>query len=328
MGRSAKGDTGVLFGVRSTLCLSQTLDPGYHRFPFLCQMPMVNFPHTFKHALLDASYTFTASINDKYRTEEPFEIKFEPHLATSPYAKTHTYTYNRDGFHITLLSGLNYQQRRDHFIRIKVVQKSQQEQQPPLLTSSITATTTTVSASLKRYLTFDDVSVRPETLAVSTPSSYNGRASSSSSIMSGPDSEQGDDGEILEIRIPYKAPLPSVTHSSRFSAIYKVCVNAKVRCGPMIMMTRKLFEVPIHFGTMPHGTRAPDGLLSYTDDAVAKDMTTRAKPRLDLSSSSRRDSLNADTLPVYNESRPPPYYPELSPIPSAFRDNHLDRYHI
>ncbi|KAG2224966.1 hypothetical protein INT45_000087 [Circinella minor] len=328
MGRSTKGDTGTLFGVRTTLSLSQTLDPGYHRFPFLCQMPMVNFPHTFKHGLLDTSYTFTATINDKYKTEQPFEIKFEPHIATSPYAKIHTYTYNRDEFHITLLTGLNYQQRRDHFIRIKVVQKSQQEKESSSLTTLITGTTTTISASLKRYLTFDGVSIRPETLSISSPSIPSDCASSSSSILSRPDIEQEDDGEILEIKIPYAAPLPSVTESSRFSAIYKVCVHVKVRCGPMIMLTRKLFEVPIHFGTMPHGTHIPDGLLSYTDDAVAKDMTTRAKPRLDLSSESRGDSLNADVLPVYTESRPPPYYPELSPIPSAFRHNRIDTYQI
>ncbi|KAI9278594.1 hypothetical protein BDA99DRAFT_554208 [Phascolomyces articulosus] len=328
MGRSSNGDSGLIFGVRTTFCASQTLDPGYHRFPFLCQMPMVNFPPSFNHALLATTYTMTASVNDTYKTQQSIIMKFEPHIETSPYAKIRTYAYNCDDMNIVLLSGLHYQLHRDSSIRIKVMpsknlleQQQQHNHQQSSSSSSSSAaaaasTFTMISASLKRCLTVDGVRVRPETFSTASTSAslstliQHATASSSNDQQHYKEDDE-QQGEILELQIPETVALPTVTGSSRFGVTYKIVVSAKVRCGPMIMMTRKLFEVPIHVGTMPHGTRAPDDLLSYADKDVMQDMTTRAKPRLNISPS-RRDSLNGDSLPVYSGARPPPYYPQVS----------------
>ncbi|KAI9499286.1 hypothetical protein BDB00DRAFT_227665 [Zychaea mexicana] len=218
---------------------------------------------------------------------QPLLVYFEPCVETSPYAKIRPYIYRLDVTRVSLLTGLHYQLNRDTLIRIRIE----------------SLTSTALSVSLKQHLNI--VSEHTETIVVASVTGHD---------------------EILELRIPDTIELPTVTDSRRFGITYKLHVSTKRRYGP-IFIARKLFEVPITVGTLPHGTGVPTDLLSYSDDAVALNMTTRAKPKLSKSSS-RRNSLDHDTLPVYDEFRPPGYSPRASFVVSSFPTIYHESYHV
>ncbi|KAI8142028.1 hypothetical protein BJV82DRAFT_616889 [Fennellomyces sp. T-0311] len=103
---------------------------------------------------------------------------------------------------------------------------------------------------------------------------------------------------VLVLAIPDSIDLPSVSHSSRYQVEYKVCVYGT----KVLLLKRKLFDIPVTLGTLPHGTRAPDDLLSYADDGVFADMTARGKPMLRSSTGQEEDDL-----PPYDSTLPPRY---------------------
>jgi hypothetical protein len=57
---------------------------------------------------------------------------------------------------------------------------------------------------------------------------------------------------------------PTVNYSPHLTIDYKLVVSVKIRHGP-IQLKKKLFEMPILFGTLPAGTRAPRQLEPYSN---------------------------------------------------------------
>ncbi|KAG2224965.1 hypothetical protein INT45_000086 [Circinella minor] len=170
-------------------------------------------------------------------------------------------------------------------------------------TTSSLLSFSTVSIALKQILT---IGYRNQ------PDPHNESITLSSiDIDSSHQQQQQEDAQVvMELPIPIDTVrLPTLTTMSfcRFQIAYKIIVSTKIRCGPIVIQ-RKLFEVPITVGTLPHGTTVSPDLLSYANEHVAQDMTTRAKPRLVISSIRRDDN---DVLPVYDDTRPPVYYPQI-----------------
>ncbi|KAI9278592.1 hypothetical protein BDA99DRAFT_492576 [Phascolomyces articulosus] len=306
MSKYRNGDKGVVFSVRARLSPSSPsgssssniwLDPGtIHRFPFFCQMPMVNFPPPFQHSLFECKYTLVATVNDVYKSQ-PFLIDFEPCVETNPNAKIHTYTYTRDRIRFSLLSGLYYQLHKDTLIRIHIDK----------LTSS---SFSTLIVALKQQIIIG-YRQQPDPHVESTILSsviINGSNSNNQQ----PSYDKKDGGVLVELPFPngndtgVNKLLPTVIGSCRFSVHYKILVSTKIRCGP-IVINRKLFEIPITVGTLPHGTSVSPDLRSYADENVLQDMTTCTKPRLSISSVER----TTDILPAYDAKRPPIYYPRI-----------------
>ncbi|KAI7854830.1 hypothetical protein BDC45DRAFT_556741 [Circinella umbellata] len=315
MSKYRNGDKGVIFSVRARLPSSSSsiwLNPGtIYRFPFVCQFPMVNFPPTFQHPLLESKYTLLATVNDIYKSK-PFSVDFEPCVETSPYAKIQMYNYTRDRIRFSLVTGLYYQLQKDTLIRMRIDKLSLSSSSSSTDSSSSLSSSSTMSS----LLSFSTVSIALKQILTigyrNQPDPHKESITLSSiDIGSSNQQQQQEDAHVVvELPIPIDlVRLPTLTTMSsfRFQIAYKIIVSNKIRCGPIVIQ-RKLFEVPITIGTLPHGTTVSPDLLSYADEHVAQDMTTRAKPRLVISSIQRDDN---DVLPAYDDTRPPIYYPQI-----------------
>jgi hypothetical protein len=104
--------------------------------------------------------------------------------------------------------------------------------------------------------------------------------------------------------------LPTVNYSTRFKVDYILSVSVKTRHGPL-STKKKLFNLPIHFGTLPAGTLPHDTIQIYTEDDVVNSASLMFKPKF-------LKPLNdpVEFLPAYDELyRPPSYHSHLVSAP-------------
>ena len=95
-----------------------------------------------------------------------------------------------------------------------------------------------------------------------------------------------------------------MTYSPHLKIEYKLVVTAKIRHGP-IHIKKKLFDMPIIFGTLPAGTKAPRLLEPYSN-IVDNRSTLHSKPN--FLRPEPKTPNDEDCLPVYDSKGIPPAY--------------------
>ncbi|CAO3628816.1 unnamed protein product [Cunninghamella echinulata] len=353
--KSKDGDE-RLFAIRTTLynheITGDILEAGEHTFRFAIELPPVNFPPTIDHYLIATTFHLVASLERQqsnshemktFRTP-PYPVQFKPVLQTrllkvtptSPLSQHQTSVTQRVSAHLTLPS-LEYNIFDTKKIPVQLVFLANHPQY------IINASLQQVKIALKQTLTIHHKTfTRTETttyyqtdLRIPFNSVQNRTASPSSStdcsstillqadipINNDNDVDSNNsntDDTIRQQQPSKKLTLPTVTFSTRFNLRYTLEVSIKYRTGPLASK-KKLFSLPIHFGTLPAGALPDDNLLLYMDDVVKNCTTLVYKPKF-LAPINHPDEV----LPAYDDLyRPPTYESRIIPTATTTASNHL-----
>ncbi|KAI8344402.1 hypothetical protein BC941DRAFT_497691 [Chlamydoabsidia padenii] len=339
-----KNDDGRLFAVRTTLLGRQMqptnnnsniiLETGEHAFSFAIELPMVNYPPSIDHHLIGTTFTLIASIErgsdvlgHAFRSL-PYLVDFRPALQTraskilppppssitlsssstatatppmtpetptSPFMSEHVAQLSqRITAHLSLPS-LEYNLFDTSKIPLQLTLHAANEHHFADITLqqlhiSLKQTLTILHKSFTRTETTTLHHIDPRITNMLTPSS---------STM------------VYKCYLDINSNLlPTVDYSTRFKVDYILSVSVKTRHGP-ISTKKKLFNLPIHFGTLPAGTLPHDTIQLYTEDEVINSTCLMFKPKF-------LKPLNdpVEFLPAYDELyRPPSYHSHLVSLP-------------
>ncbi|CAO3598481.1 unnamed protein product [Absidia cylindrospora] len=138
-------------------------------------------------------------------------------------------------------------------------------------------------------------------------------ASSSSSVSSSSMSSSSSSSSSSTPSIVYQGELaidsnllPTVGYSSRYKVDYMLSVSVKTRHGPL-STKKKLFNLAIHFGTLPAGMLPNEAIQVYTEEEVINSTCLLFKPKF-------LKPLNdpVEFLPAYDELYRPPSYRSMA----------------
>ncbi|KAG0187935.1 hypothetical protein DFQ28_005650 [Apophysomyces sp. BC1034] len=299
MGWGKSKNDGRLFAVRTVLWGGhnnengpwQTLDAGEYSFPFVCQLPLVNYPPSFEHHFIATTFTLAASLERP--GQESFQsdacnIYFQPILETSlvkplgPYTEEVKIAGTIYAFVSLPSLAYNVFEHKKIPVRLSIHSSRQQTEKSDSFAQ--------IHVYLKRHMTiFHDSFSRTE---ATTISQVDQRVA------------PGDDITV-NLHLPQDQTV-TLCYSKRFSIDYRVGISVKTRHGPLITK-KKLLSIPITFGTLPVGARAPADLTKFTDDRIINDTTLRTKPKF------LRPMRWENELPAYDLVRPPSYSTAVSP---------------
>ncbi|KAF7726734.1 hypothetical protein EC973_008508 [Apophysomyces ossiformis] len=298
MGWGKSKNDGRLFAVRTVLWGFQTnedgpwptLEAGEHNFPFVCQLPLVNYPPSFDHHFIATTFMLNASLERPGQESfhsSPRKIQFQPILETSLVKPLGTYAEEvkiSNAVHAFVsLPSLAYNIFEHQKIPVRLSIRSGRQQTERAESFYV------LHIYLKRYMTIvHDSFSRTEAVTVSY---VDERVAA------------GDDVTV-HLRLP---PDQTVTldYSNRFTLYYRVGISVKTRHGPLITK-KKLLSIPVTFGTLPAGARAPADLTKFSDDRVMNDTSLQTKPKF------LRPIRCENELPAYDLLRPPSYSTAMS----------------
>lgn len=324
IGKAHKKRGERLFAIRTILwgkssCqndLWPLIESGEHLFPFMCEIPMVNYPPTFRHHLASCEFELLASLERPalrpFQTV-PHQIRYEPFIESKSMKLPNIYQekLRLDNTHnvvVTLLKGCDYNilDSRTETMKVQLsvinLQKGKQHQDN--------------NATLFNHL---EAFVKREVDV--THSSYH---RSDTMVMThveqskfGVGNHRGARTYYINIPIPIEISkknnptilknfsvlgMTTTTNFSKHIKIeYKLYITAKVRHG-LMWTKRQLFCIPLHFGTVAPGQQLPSTLVSYRDPSVTSDTTLSTKPKF-----IRPPNLE-EQLPAYDEEPSPPVY--------------------
>jgi hypothetical protein len=114
----------------------------------------------------------------------------------------------------------------------------------------------------------------------------------------------------MKLDLPFGPELlpPTLDYSPHLKIEYKLVVTAKVRHGP-IHLRKKLFDMPIIFGTLPAGTKAPRTLEAYSN-IVENRSILQSKPT--FLRPEPKTPHDEECLPAYDGTNVPPAYDIIS----------------
>ncbi|GAA5796506.1 hypothetical protein EDC94DRAFT_695904 [Helicostylum pulchrum] len=279
------------------------METGEHQFPFMCEIPQVNYPPTFRHHLASCEFELLACLDRPgirpFQTI-PYALRYEPFVFSpiipAPYKETIELNQANKVL-VTLPNGcyFNLLDADTDILKIQV--------------SSAVQAISQIEASLKR-----EVIVRH--------GSYSQR---DTMVMSHVEQSRfgvvkNEDGSCTYyIRLPVPSEVsknnnssilrnfsvlgmtPSLCFSKYIKMDYKLYVTAKVKYG-LISTRKQLCSIPIHFGTTSYGQTLSENLLSYRDRQVTMDTSLRTKPRF------IKPGIVQEQLPAYDEDLSPPEY--------------------
>ncbi|KAI8096386.1 uncharacterized protein BX664DRAFT_291240 [Halteromyces radiatus] len=310
-----KNDDGRLFAVRTTL-LGQpvssniennqtTLEAGEHVYPFAVELPLVNYPPSIDHHLIATTFVLLGSLerdtgaNGHSFRSLPYSVYFRPALQTrvnktllshpSDYSEHTASLTHRISAHLSLPS-LEYNLFDTTHIPIQFTLYAANEQYFADISLQ------QLHIALKQTITIYHKSFsRTETTMIHHVDSRMTNTSSSSSSM------------VFDCLLKIDQQLlPSVNYSTRFKVDYCLIVSVKTRHGPL-STKKKLFNLPIHFGTLPPGTLPHETIQLYTEEEVIQSTNLSFKPKF-----LRPLNNPVEFLPAYDELyRPPSYHSHL-----------------
>ncbi|KAG1049191.1 hypothetical protein G6F43_008465 [Rhizopus delemar] len=249
------------------------IEPGNHQFQFLCELPQVNYPPTFKHHLASCQFELVASLERP--GTRPFQtvpvlLHYQPLVLTTPHKIPRVYHEQISFFNHTIImslpKGCSYNLLDTHHIDLQLLSNG------PI---------STIEASLRRDIQVDHQ--QKETEVISYSSSLHTKTTS-------------DGKHIQLVRIPIKNGTMTTSFISQHTRIiYRLVVTAKVRHG-LFFHKRTLFSVVLQMGTLPFGLQVPSSVISYSD--------TLMKPRFLYV-----PRMDQEQLPAYeDQSTSPPHY--------------------
>lgn len=328
--QKSKDDDGRLFAIRTTLFNEEVsgdiLEAGSYTFRFAIELPPVNYPPSIDHYLIGTTFSLVGSLernsNDTtpFRTA-PYPVIFRPVLQTrlakliptSPLSEHEAIVTQRVLARL-ILPSLEYNIFDTKHIPVQITLSANHPQY------FINANLQQLKISLKQQLTIHHKTfIRSETICLYQTDLRIPFNSVQNAIASPSSSTDCSCSVTLQSDIPLKDnPLPTVHFSTRFKLNYFLEVSIKYRQGPLTTK-KKLFNLPIHFGTLPAGALPDNDLLLYTDDQVKHCTTLEYKPKF-LTPINHPDEL----LPAYDELyRPPTYQSRVISTPDNSNTNHL-----
>lgn len=270
------------------------LDVGEHNFPFVCQMPVINFPPTFHHHLIATAFQMVVSVNKGGESSpilsKPVTICFQPIIETIPVKNLHAFTEETKlTNHVSAIVSVPR-------LAYNIYDKNQSISVVVQFQSDSTNNQDNISVSqlrvhIKRYYSIN----------------YKTFSRNETTVIAHHDHPRLTSAGTVTIKLnlpesPEELP-PTLTYSPHLTVEYKLVVSAKVRHGP-IHVKKKLFEMPIIFGTLPAGTKAPRQLEPYSD-IVDNRSVVHSKPAFLRPEPKTED--DSEFLPAYGDDRPPDY---------------------
>lgn len=299
--KKLKADDNRLFAIRNILwglpantlnespCVFPILEAGDHVFPFICQLPMINYPPTFHHHLIATVFSMVASvitIDDTVSKSVPicFQSIVETMSLQSIYTEEHKLTNHTST--VVTVPRLSYN-INEHNQSIPIKVQFNTDKQEHLNISHL-------RVYIKRYYKVKyKTSSRHEEKIVAYYD-HSKLLTTSSKVIS------------LKLNIPDSTDLfpATLNYSTHLSVEYKLVVTVKIHHGP-ISLKKKLFEMPITFGTLSLGTRAPRQLEPYSDIKENR-ASINCKPT--FLRPVPKQTLEEECLPAYDDAGMPPAY--------------------
>ncbi|CAO3702570.1 unnamed protein product [Rhizopus stolonifer] len=251
------------------------LEQGQHQFPFICQMPVVNFPPDFENHLIAQTfhlYVVVETLQDIILSK-PTPLGFQPMIETKLSAKIE---------HTLLTQSINAQvsvARLEHDI-------SEPLTIPMQVKFSATGSLSQLNVCLKKTTRLDYQSFSNTDTVTVVHYSQSKLNPSNSFLMQAP-----------------RGLTPTLDFSRHFRVEYRLVATVKVRHGP-IQIKRKVLDVPIVLGTLPLGVKASRQLENYSN-LVENVPDVFCKPLF------LKQEFKEECLPAYDDSLPPiyPYTP-------------------
>ncbi|KAI8337391.1 hypothetical protein EDC96DRAFT_450310 [Choanephora cucurbitarum] len=280
------------------------IEAGDHQFRFTCELPMVNYPPTFRHHLASCQFELIAYLERPgirpFQTL-PCYVPFEPFLISTPYKQPQLYQEkarlsDKDRVILLLRQGCHHNLLDTHS---ESNDSHGAEGHGGGMLSHI-------EVFIKRQVDVTHGSYfRSDTMVMChlEQSAFQmhkkGQATAYSLCLPVPSRIHPSLPPIVQKNFDLMGMTTTIGFSKHVKMSYSLHVTAKVKQG--LRWTKKqLFCVPLHFGTMARGEQVPSSLVSYRDTAVIEDETLHTKPRF-----LRIPKLD-EQLPAYDAEMPPP----------------------
>lgn len=271
------------------------LDVGEYNFPFICQMPVINYPPTFQHHLIATSFHTLVCV-EKGDGSTPIlskltPVRFQPIIETIPVKnllpfKEETKLPNHISAQVIVPQLAFSILDRNQSIPVTVKFMSSENQQQISLSH--------LRVYIKRYygINYKTFSRNEATIIAQYDHAKLPSVCPCSINMK------------LDIPSSQEDLPPTLEYSPHLSINYKLVVSVKIRHGP-IHVKKKLFEMPLLFGTLPSGTRAPRQLEPYSN-IVENRSSLENVPH--FIRPEPRQSEEDEFLPAYDSENVPPAY--------------------
>lgn len=290
------------------------LETGEYNFPFVCQMPVINFPPTFQHHLIATAFNMVVSVEKAGEPSailsKPAPVYFQPIIETIPIKNLRAFTdESRLTTHVITqvsvprLAYNMYDKNQSISVTVQFISDNPHEEQSMSMSQ--------LRVYIKRYYSINYKTFSRNEATIITHYDHPKLPTSTPSTVT------------MKLDLPTcQSELPAtLTYSPHLTIEYKLVVVAKVRHGP-INVKKKLFEMPIMFGTLPAGTRGPRQLEPYSA-LVDNRSILHSKPQF---LRPETDSQDEEFLPAYDsEGIPPAYMSRISSIQSGSTSNNNSR---
>ncbi|KAL9560286.1 hypothetical protein MBANPS3_000013 [Mucor bainieri] len=289
----------VLWGLPSGVNIPQDawpiLEAGDYTFPFVCQMPVINYPPTFHHHLIATAFNMVVSVRKAGESapilSKMVPICFQPIIETIPVKNLHAFTEShRLTNHIAAqvsVPRLAYNINDKHQsvpVTVQFHSDNLSDEHFPI---------SQLRVYIKRYYSINYKTFSRNEATMIAHYDHPKLPSACPCTVS------------MKLNLPSPEDLPAtLTYSPHLTIEYKLVVSVKIRHGP-IHVKKKLFDMPIIFGTLPAGTRAPRQLESYSA-LVENRASLNCKPH--FLRPQPRNQNDEEFLPAYDSDGIPPAY--------------------
>ncbi|KAL0075217.1 hypothetical protein J3Q64DRAFT_1664294 [Phycomyces blakesleeanus] len=309
LGWDSSKPEGRLFGVRTLLwgtspevtgpmsSLWTVMEAGQHSFPFVCELPLVNYPPSFSHHLVACTFSLIGSIErpgERPFQTAPLNLQYHPILETCPLKVPKPYNQEIKLSH-SLTARVSLVNTSFNILEIEKIPIEISfcgQTDPTKLTPAITH----VELALKRFM------------KISRGPFYRNEAV----LISRVERRLADKDNLylLQFNVPLISDntnlktTATLNYSHHLSLSYQISVSIKVRHGPFMTTKRLLCVIPITLGTLPAGGRTPSDMMVFTESRVVHDTTLLTKPKF-----MRPIEYSPEhQLPAYDSHRPPSYH--------------------
>lgn len=292
------------------------IESGEHLFPFMCEIPMVNYPPTFRHNLASCEFELLASLERPalrpFQTI-PYQLRYEPFIESKSIKSPNIYQekLRLDNTHnvvATLVKGRDYNilDNRTETMKVQLsvinLQKDKQNQ------DNNATLFNHIEAFVKREVNVTHGSYHRSDTMVMTHveqskfgvGNHHGARTYYINIPIPIEISKKNNPTILK-NFSVLGMTTTTNYSKHIKIEYKLYITARVRHG-LIWTKRQFFCIPLHFGTVAPGEQLPSTLVSYRDPSVTSDTTLSTKPKF------IRPPILDEQLPAYDEEHSPPVY--------------------
>lgn len=292
------------------------MEAGVHEFPFMCELPMVNYPPTFRHHLASCEFELVACLDRMgirpFQTV-PLFIRYEPFVLSSPLKNPIVYKEENSTIssHIkvlaTLLEGnsIHLLDTNDLKVQLSIIQSTSSGKK------SLSSThITDIEASIKRKIDVTHNSYHhSDTMVMShVEQSTFGMNNTDSTTKTYhikvpiPNEFNKNNHSAIAKNFSVLGMTPTLEFSKHIKLSYHLYISAKIKKNGLISSKRQLFCIPLRFGTVAPGERLPSSITSYRDPEVTADTTFITKPRF------LKPPTTEEQLPAYDHDLSPPEY--------------------